>query len=157
MIGTTTSMHSETSATTTTKEIVGMRSTTTSADTASPSASTATSTAETVEMGEFVAVDGGSDRACRGASKKDSQPSYYTLKRRISSLDACKNHCKNAQGCVGIEYRRSRSRCEVWTRPEGIGATVKRTGFQCFRFTSTTSTTTSTMTTSTASTCRASA
>merc|ERR1719413_23286 len=81
----------------------------------------------------FEPVDGDSDRACRGASKTDNLASYYD-KQVANSLDACKSLCKSTTGCKGIEYKASNNRCEVWTRPEGIGATKAASGFICLRY-----------------------
>jgi len=91
---------------------------------------------------EFSEVDGGSDRACRGANSDDNDASYYTVIGGTSSLEACKNHCRNRAGCVGIEYKSGNSRCEVWTRSDGIGASVNLPGFQCLRYTAALATTT---------------
>merc|ERR1712217_532057 len=51
-----------------------------------------------------------------------------------TSLDACKSLCTDTVGCHGIEYSASSQRCEVWTRPEGIGATKPVSGFTCLRY-----------------------
>merc|ERR1719242_2018177 len=103
-----------------------------------------TTATTTMVAGEFEGVDGGSNRACRGASSSDNAASYYTVMGGTSSIEACKNHCRSTQGCVGIEYNSGQSRCEVWTRPEGIGTTVQVSGFQCFRFSGSMGTTTTT-------------
>jgi len=97
--------------------------------------------------GEFSEVDGGSDRACRGATSNDNAASYYTVMGGTSSLEACKDHCRSTAGCVGIEYNSGSSRCEVWTRSAGIGASVRVLGYECLRYTTAASTT---MTTSAA-------
>jgi hypothetical protein len=84
---------------------------------------------------EFSYVDGGSDRACRGATSNDNAASHYTVIGGTSSLEACKNLCRSTAGCAGIEYNSRNSRCEVWTRSDGIGASVRVPGYQCLRFT----------------------
>jgi len=105
---------------------------------------------------EFAAVDGGINRACRGAGSSDNAASYYTVMGGISSLDACKDSCRSMQSCVGIEYNSGRQRCEVWTRPEGIGASLQVSGYQCFHYTAEAGTTTTTTTTTKVlATCRA--
>lgn len=99
-------------------------------------------TTTSVVSEEFSAVDGGSDRACRGASSNDNAASHYTIIGGTSSLEACKGLCRSAAGCVGIEYNSGSLRCEVWTRSAGIGASVRVRGYQCLRYTNTTGTTT---------------
>jgi len=98
-------------------------------------------TTTSVVSGEFSAVDGGSDRACRGASSNDNAASHYTIIGGTSSLEACKGLCRSAAGCVGIEYNSGSSRCEIWTRSAGIGASVRVRGYQCLRYTAAASTT----------------
>merc|ERR1719195_449538 len=80
---------------------------------------------------DFVPVDGGADRACRGASANDNSASYY-LVISTASLRECKEQCVQTSGCQGIEFKGSR--CEIWTRPEGIGATANVSGFSCLRY-----------------------
>ncbi|CAE8624065.1 unnamed protein product [Polarella glacialis] len=82
----------------------------------------------------FESVDGGEDRACRGADAKDDQPSYYTLFEGVPSLDGCKANCLRESQCRGIEYRVAGGRCEVWTRGEGVGASAVKSGFTCLRY-----------------------
>jgi len=86
------------------------------------------------QRGRFEPVDGGSDRACRGASSHDNLDSYFDAHFPTTSLDACKSLCTDTEGCHGIEYSASSQRCEVWTRPEGIGATKPVSGFTCLRY-----------------------
>jgi len=107
-------------------------------------AGSGTTTTTTILAGEFTAVDGGSNRACRGASTSDNAASHYSLMGGTSSLDACKDLCRSEQGCVGIEYNSGSQRCEVWTRSEGIGASVQVSGYLCFRYTAGSTTTTTT-------------
>merc|ERR1712007_83377 len=40
----------------------------------------------------------------------------------------------SAPDCTGIEYMNGGRRCEVWTRPDGIGATKSVSGFTCLRY-----------------------
>ncbi|CAE7219039.1 Ftsj3 [Symbiodinium sp. CCMP2592] len=108
---------------------------------------TARSETTTTEGNEkvFLPVDGGENRACRGQAPGDNNASYYTVVSGITSLAACQNECirSRAEACVGIEH--SGSRCEVWTRRAGIGASIQLTGFTCLSYgTVTTTTTTST-------------
>jgi len=105
------------------------------ATTQQPSSTAATTTS--LVSGEFSEVDGGNDRACRGASSTDNAASHYTVIGGTSSLEACKNYCRSTAGCVGIEYSSGTSRCEVWTRSAGIGASVRVQGYQCLRYTTT--------------------
>ncbi|CAE7223056.1 EXPA12 [Symbiodinium sp. CCMP2456] len=77
-------------------------------------------------LGRFVPVDGGSDRACRGATPADNSAAYYRVVGSIRSLEQCQSQCRQTEGCQGVEY--SRGRCEVWTRPEGIQASIALSG-----------------------------
>ena len=95
----------------------------------------------------FVPVDGGVDRACRGAASSDNNPNYYTVVSGVESLLACKEECVRAEACVGIEH--SGSRCEVWTRPEGIQASINLAGFTCLSYASSLATTVTTTTAAT--------
>ncbi|OLQ11054.1 Inter-alpha-trypsin inhibitor heavy chain H4 [Symbiodinium microadriaticum] len=81
----------------------------------------------------FHPVDGGSDRACRGASVTDNSPDYYVVFPETSLAD-CKDRCAQTEACVGMEY--SDGRCEVWTRSGGILASAAVVGFQCFQLSS---------------------
>ena len=80
----------------------------------------------------FAAVDGGMNRACRGASTSDNNPANYVIVSGVQRLGDCQTECIQAVGCVGIEF--SPGRCEVWTRPDGIQATIGLSGFTCQRF-----------------------
>ena len=81
----------------------------------------------------FQTLDGFSDRVCRGSSVTDTQSSYYNIysPAEAPTLDACKALCMTTPSCKGIEYR---GWCEVWTRPEGIGAVAYSPGSQCTRY-----------------------
>merc|ERR1712190_150952 len=79
---------------------------------------------------EFVLFDG-ADRACRGSNDKDNSPAYYNV-MFVSSEDACKNQCRDAPACEGIEYYYSSGRCELWTHV--IGSTHPAAGFSCLRY-----------------------
>jgi len=100
----------------------------------STTASTATtSAASTTESPvEFEGVDGGVDRACRGAFPGDNSPAYYVLQHGVAGLEGCKGICMIDALCQGIEY--SAGRCELWTRPGGIRASIFLRGFTCLRF-----------------------
>jgi len=82
-------------------------------------------------LGRFEPVDGGRDRACRGATPADNSALYYRVVGSIRSLEQCQSQCWQMEGCQGVEY--SRGRCEVWTRPQGIQASIVLSGFSCWR------------------------
>eukprot|EP00931_Biecheleriopsis_adriatica_P029330 TRINITY_DN17427_c0_g1_i2.p1 TRINITY_DN17427_c0_g1~~TRINITY_DN17427_c0_g1_i2.p1 ORF type:complete len:548 (-),score=69.45 TRINITY_DN17427_c0_g1_i2:34-1677(-) len=86
---------------------------------------------DSVDLELFTPIDGGTGRACRGQDVGDNNPANY-IRYDADSISACKELCKESDICVGIEY--SRGRCEVWTRAEGINATVAFAGFECLRF-----------------------
>lgn len=52
----------------------------------------------------------------------------FQLRFRTCAPQECKQACRGHAGCKGIEY--SSGRCEVWTREEGIQATVPLQGFK---------------------------
>ena len=79
----------------------------------------------------FANVDGGINRACRGASTSDNNPANYAVVSGVHRLSDCQTECLQAAGCVGIEF--SSGRCEVWTRADGIEATIELSGFTCQR------------------------
>ncbi|CAE7367529.1 unnamed protein product, partial [Symbiodinium sp. CCMP2456] len=81
---------------------------------------------------EFSHADGTGDRACRGADAGDNKPTYYSVQSSVPTLDACKDHCRATPGCVGIEH--INTRCEIWTRPEGIQASVTLVGYTCLKY-----------------------
>lgn len=85
-------------------------------------------------LGSFEAVDGGIDRACRGASSGDNAAGYYTLRTGVPSQEECQGLCLAEPACAGIEYHAGRLRCEVWKRPDGIQATAMVPGHSCLRF-----------------------
>ena len=74
--------------------------------------------------------------ACRGAHPNDNSFAYYEVVPDFSGdLTSCTAHCAAMRGlCKGVEY--SPGRCEVWTRPEGIGAvaSLPSGNFQCLRY-----------------------
>jgi len=82
----------------------------------------------------FAPADGGSDRACRGATSNDNAADYYTVAPSVQagSLEACQATCASTPGCKGIEY--SPGHCELWTREGGIGATTRAPGYTCLRY-----------------------
>lgn len=74
------------------------------------------------------------DAACRGVSAADNANSYYLL-MSASSIEACKALCRaKSKGCKGIEYSMQSKRCEIWTKSEGIGASIPLSGFVCLRY-----------------------
>ncbi|CAE8643797.1 unnamed protein product [Polarella glacialis] len=79
----------------------------------------------------FSPVDGGKDRACRGATSLDNSASYYKVFKGLTLRD-CQSKCMDEAMCKGIEHF-GRGRCEIWTRPEGILSSYKLTGFTCLR------------------------
>jgi hypothetical protein len=54
------------------------------------------------------------------------------LYHRVSFFQECKQACREQSGCKGIEH--SNGRCELWTRAEGIQATVPLSGFKRLRW-----------------------
>lgn len=93
------------------------------------------STTTSPSLPGFSYADGSVDRACRGSTATDNSAKYYQVEIRIPNLEACKALCVERAGCIGIEFH-SRGRCEVWTRPEGIGATAGVPGYRCLRYVS---------------------
>jgi len=87
----------------------------------------------------FVPVEGGVDRCCRGADETDNSEAYYTIHTLgiKDTITQCKLLCADTAGCQGIEYLELAKgpRCEVWTRPQGIGATWPLRGCTCLRLT----------------------
>ena len=90
----------------------------------------------------FVFVDGGINRACRGATASDIWESYYTLaisekdggvteNSTLLSLVECKDACLSLWNCKGIEY--DSGQCKVWHHSDGIGTTVPKMGAVCMR------------------------
>jgi len=75
-------------------------------------------------------LGGSSNRVCRGANSKDNSAKYYQVVS-ADTLEDCQTLCSFTAGCKGVEYSARGKRCEVWTRPEGIGATAASTGFVC--------------------------
>jgi len=108
--------------------VASTSSTTTPATMASTSMTTSTGTVAS----SFSPADGGENRACRGATPGDNSATYYNLEMGHSE-EACKTLCVDLPGCVGIELN-SHGRCEVWTRPDGIGATAAVPGYHCLRY-----------------------
>ena len=105
------------------------------------------------EISDFIPVDAGVDRACRGENAADDSLSYKTL-LTVSSLAECKQHCRANATCTGtmgiktVECQHAlrlgphalvflpgiefiNTRCEVWTQE--IQATVAASGFQCLK------------------------
>ena len=76
----------------------------------------------------------GADRACRGSSRDDLQPSYYTAvgPDKAASLEACKSMCVRTAGCNAIQF--TSLECQLWTRSEGVEATDAEVGSSCLLF-----------------------
>jgi len=91
--------------------------------------STTSTSTSSAPLKVFSAVNGGSDRVCRGATQNDNSNSYFNIVR-VASLDACKEACEATSACVGIEFKGSR--CEVWNRE--IQATKPVDGYTCLRY-----------------------
>lgn len=100
-------------------------------------------------VGILEPVDGGLDRACRGSSPGDNNPAYFQIED-LQLFDDCQRECLRTAECRGIEF--SVGRCEIWTRPEGIQASISLSGFQCYRAVNTATTSTETPTTQTSQT-----
>eukprot|EP00429_Kryptoperidinium_foliaceum_P104309 CAMPEP_0176255504 /NCGR_PEP_ID=MMETSP0121_2-20121125/37074_1 /TAXON_ID=160619 /ORGANISM="Kryptoperidinium foliaceum, Strain CCMP 1326" /LENGTH=362 /DNA_ID=CAMNT_0017595331 /DNA_START=42 /DNA_END=1127 /DNA_ORIENTATION=- len=83
----------------------------------------------------FEPVDGGIHRACRGVNLYDIDPSYFVASGNIPSLRACQSMCVQEPSCKGIEYHpdHDNGRCELWTRPQGVGSTMLAHGYTCMR------------------------
>jgi len=102
--------------------------------------SSTTTTFLTADPSLFKPIIGdGTSQACRGSTTVDNLPTYYSV-LALSSLDACMASCMAhvatsataAARCQGIEY--SGGRCEIWTRPDGIGFTQAMSGFTCLLY-----------------------
>merc|ERR1712061_426389 len=80
---------------------------------------------------QFEPVEGGTDRACRGADKDDDA---YTNKIiwPSSSMRHCKAKCFISTLCTGIEY--GNGRCEVWKVAITVSAPMQ--GYRCLRYVS---------------------
>ncbi|CAE7606018.1 cbh2 [Symbiodinium natans] len=102
-----------------------------STTTSAVSTSTTVTTTHSATIPLFSPVDGGEGRACRGRNAQDNAAAYYAVFNGMPLLDDCKAKCIATAGCVGIEH--SSGRCEVWTRPEGIQASISLRGFTCLR------------------------
>eukprot|EP00930_Biecheleria_cincta_P029917 TRINITY_DN20759_c0_g1_i1.p1 TRINITY_DN20759_c0_g1~~TRINITY_DN20759_c0_g1_i1.p1 ORF type:complete len:1010 (+),score=117.39 TRINITY_DN20759_c0_g1_i1:158-3187(+) len=98
---------------------------------ATSTSSIGTPQATTTAVAGFVPVDGGTDRACRGAGSNDNSASYYVV-TSANSLETCQQQCVQRADCHGIEL--GGNRCELWTRPEGIGASISLAGYTCQRY-----------------------
>lgn len=80
----------------------------------------------------FYRVDGGVDRACRGATPSDNPPGNYVVVE-ATSLQQCQEICAKWQSCSGVEYN-FYTRCEIWTRAEGIQAVQYVPGHTCMNY-----------------------
>mmetsp|Transcript_123108 Transcript_123108/g.274940 ORF Transcript_123108/g.274940 Transcript_123108/m.274940 type:complete len:643 (-) Transcript_123108:276-2204(-) len=92
-----------------------------------------TETATTTITSTFAPVDGGANRACRGANSNDNSNAYFVLHMGMPDLEDCKAKCVETEGCKGIEHN-SNGRCEVWQRSGGIQASSPVSGFTCLRY-----------------------
>mmetsp|Transcript_23813 Transcript_23813/g.66903 ORF Transcript_23813/g.66903 Transcript_23813/m.66903 type:complete len:406 (-) Transcript_23813:278-1495(-) len=81
-----------------------------------------------VSMKEFEPVDGGADRACRGADTDDDADTNKVV-WPSPSLRHCQKKCLRWTYCTGIEF--GMGRCEVWK--VAILVTVPKQGYHCFR------------------------
>ncbi|CAJ1389755.1 unnamed protein product, partial [Effrenium voratum] len=79
------------------------------------------------------------NRVCRGAGPTDNNPSYFEVRQKVPSVEACQALCLEElgeEGCKGIEFNRNSKRCELWKRKEGIWAFSypQWEGFTCLRY-----------------------
>jgi len=99
---------------------------------------------------DFVKVDGGHGRACRGANSTDNSDTYLVSLRGYvwrgnmdssgyllagagdSTVDQCRTLCRNIPHCAGIEV--DGEKCEIWTRAEGIETSTPVAGHSCWRY-----------------------
>jgi len=127
-------------------------SSTTSSTSSLTTLTTSQSTGSTTGMQmSFEPVDGGEGRACRGASPTDNSADHFSVFFGIPKMEGCMAKCESEPLCTGIEHNPS-GRCEVWTRPEGIQASVPVAGYTCLAYVSAvTSTSTAISTTETTS------
>jgi len=82
----------------------------------------------------FEAVDGGEDRACRGLDSADDSAFHYIWHDSIAapSLSDCKLQCMILFACKGISF--DASGCQIWTRDQGIQASIALPGSKCLRY-----------------------
>jgi len=52
---------------------------------------------------EWMPVDGGVNRACRGKSAGDNLASYFTVQQGLADLSACQQLCESTEGCKGLD------------------------------------------------------
>lgn len=128
-----------TMSTTTTTSVVSMTTTSTTSTVSTPASTT-------TALSGFQPVDGGNDRACRGASASDNAASHYTVEVGAATLEDCKSRCVATAACRGIEFNTASTRCEVWTRPAGIEATIALAGYTCLSYAADVGATTTTTT-----------
>ncbi|CAE8610275.1 unnamed protein product [Polarella glacialis] len=85
----------------------------------------------------FSPVDGGKDRACRGATSSDNSDSYYKVFSDLSLRD-CQSKCMDEALCKGIEhsteYGHNNGHCEIWTLSYGISSSVLVAGYTCMSY-----------------------
>ncbi|CAE8629194.1 unnamed protein product [Polarella glacialis] len=84
----------------------------------------------------FSPVDGGKDRACRGATSLDNSASYYKVFKGLTLRD-CQRKCMDEALCKGIEHSTEywhAGRCEIWTLSHGIGSSAPVAGYTCMSY-----------------------
>ncbi|CAE8732284.1 unnamed protein product [Polarella glacialis] len=84
----------------------------------------------------FSPMDGGKDRACRGATSLDNSASYYKLFKGLT-LGDCRSKCMDEPLCKGIEHATEywhAGRCEIWTLSHGIGSSAPVAGHTCMSY-----------------------
>ncbi|CAE8690892.1 unnamed protein product [Polarella glacialis] len=84
----------------------------------------------------FSPVDGGKDRACRGAASLDNSASYYKVFKGLTLRD-CQSKCMDEPLCKGIEHSTEywhAGRCEIWTLSHGIGSSAPVAGYTCMSY-----------------------
>ncbi|CAE8732286.1 unnamed protein product [Polarella glacialis] len=84
----------------------------------------------------FSPVDGGKDRACRGATSLDNSASYYKVFKGLTLRD-CQSKCMDEAMCKGIEHATEywhAGRCEIWTLSHGNGSSAPVAGYTCMSY-----------------------
>jgi len=83
-------------------------------------------------MWQFRPVDGGKGRQCQGGGVEfQNGPDEFTL-HSGASLDECKDLCRAAQECQGIQHETASARCKVWTT--AVRTSVALEGSECLAY-----------------------
>mmetsp|Transcript_101228 Transcript_101228/g.179811 ORF Transcript_101228/g.179811 Transcript_101228/m.179811 type:complete len:905 (+) Transcript_101228:61-2775(+) len=97
-------------------------------------ATTSTTTTAKPWSAYFEGIDGGEGRACRGEHSSDNSHRYFKLYSFVPTLQGCEQKCFSEPRCKGIEYASRGGRCEVWTRADGVEASVPLRGTVCLAY-----------------------